>query len=323
MINTTSVLRIITWIEWIILLTIIALLFYISIPVKTEKVITLPQGSTSESIIAQLALEGYDVGTIDRFLLSKMGPIKSGEVHFDSTNSLSRLDFLYRLTQAKVPLFKITLIPGESTELFLTQVAKKLDINQTKLLQAYRQFAPYPEAAIAANTYLVPKKINEAKLIKFLLKNSQKQYEKLQKRYSADHNDSSWQRILTIASIIQKEAANNKEMPLISSVIYNRLKKKMRLQMDGTLNYGKYAHIKVTPQRIREDNSTFNTYKHRGLPDSPVGAVSPAAIDAALHPAQTNYLYFMRNKRTGTHDFSSTFTKHRRNIRKVKHQLKK
>ena len=323
MINTTSVLRIITWIEWIILLTIIALLFYISIPVKTEKVITLPQGSTSESIIAQLALEGYDVGTIDRFLLSKMGPIKSGEVRFGSAKNLSRVDFLYKLTQAKVPLLKITLIPGESTELFLAQVAKKLDINQTKLLEVYQQFAPYPEAAIAANTYLVPKKINEAKLIKFLLKNSQKQYKNLQKRYSVDHNSSSWQRILTIASIIQKEAANNKEMPLISSVIYNRLKKKMRLQMDGTLNYGKYAHIKVTPQRIREDNSTFNTYKHRGLPDSPVGAVSPAAIDAALHPAQTNYLYFMRNKRTGTHDFSSTFTKHRRNIRKVKHQLKK
>ena len=48
----------------------------------------------------------------------------------------------------------------------------------------------------------------------------------------------------------------------------------MRLQMDGTLNYGKYSHVKVTPERIREDNSTFNTYKHKGLPSSPIGAVS-------------------------------------------------
>lgn len=322
-INTNSVLRIISWIEWIILLLIIALLFYISIPVETKNSVTIPKGSTSESIISQLTLEGYDVGSIDRMILAKMGAIKSGEVRFGKSHTLPRIDFLYRLTQAKIPLYRITLIPGETTEIFLAQVADKLDINQTKLIEAYRHYAPYPEAAIAANTYLVPKKINEEKLIRFLLKNSQKQYKKLQKRYGADQNTSSWQRILTIASIIQKEAANNKEMPLISSVIYNRLKKKMRLQMDGTLNYGKYSHIKVTPQRIREDNTTFNTYKHRGLPDSPIGAVSPAAIDAALHPAQTNYLYFMRNKRTGTHDFTSTFTKHRRNINKVKHQLKK
>jgi UPF0755 protein len=321
-INTNSVLRIITWIEWIILLLIIALLFYISLPVKTQKVITIPKGSTSESIISQLSLEGYDVGAIDRLILSKLGAIKSGEVRFGRTQSMERIDFLHRLTQAKIPLLKITLIPGETTEIFLSQVAKKLDINQTKLKQAYQRYAPYPEAAIAANTYLVPKKINEAKLIRFLLKNSQQQYRKLAKKYGADTNRTSWQRILTIASIIQKEAAGKEEMPLISSVIYNRLNKKMRLQMDGTLNYGKYSHIKVTPQRIREDNSTFNTYKHHGLPKSPIGAVSPAAIDAALHPVKSDYLYFMRNKRTGRHDFSKTFTTHRRNITKAKHQHK-
>ena len=92
----------------------------------------------------------------------------------------------------------------------------------------------------------------------------------------------------------------------------------MRLQMDGTLNYGKYSHVKVTPKRIREDNSTFNTYKHRGLPDSPVAAVGKAAIDAALRPAKSDYLYFFRNKRTGAHDFAKTFKAHRRNITKAR-----
>ena len=120
-----------------------------------------------------------------------------------------------------------------------------------------------------------------------------------------------------VASIIQKEAANDKEMPLIASVIYNRLEKNMRLQMDGTLNYGKYSHIKVTPERIKTDMSSFNTYKHRGLPNSPIGAVSTVAIKAALYPAKTNYLYFMRNKK-GVHDFTDTFKKHRKNIKKAK-----
>jgi len=100
-------------------------------------------------------------------------------------------------------------------------------------------------------------------------------------------------------------------------VIYNRLKKKMRLQMDGTLNYGKYSHIKVTPERIRTDKSSFNTYKHKGLPDSPIGAVSISAITAAIKPAKTTHLYFMKNK-DGVHDFSDSFKAHKKNVKKAR-----
>ena len=87
--------------------------------------------------------------------------------------------------------------------------------------------------------------------------------------------------------------------------------------MDGTLNYGKYSHVKVTPARIRDDNSTFNTYKFKGIPPSPIGAVSLAAIKAAVKPAKTTHLYFMKNK-SGTHDFSDSFKAHRKNIMKIK-----
>ncbi len=103
----------------------------------------------------------------------------------------------------------------------------------------------------------------------------------------------------------------------MSSVIYNRLRKRMALQMDGTLNYGKYSHIKITPERIHGDKSRFNTYKYKGLPPYPVCAVSFDAIRAAMKPAKTDYLYFMKNSR-GTHDFSTSFTQHRKNIKKVK-----
>ncbi|NOR56369.1 MAG: aminodeoxychorismate lyase, partial [Sulfurovum sp.] len=117
--------------------------------------------------------------------------------------------------------------------------------------------------------------------------------------------------------IIQKEAASEEEMPLVSSVIYNRLNKGMRLQMDGTLNYGKYSHMKVTPERIKNDETKFNTYKHKGLPSSPIGAVSLSAILAAIKPAKTDYLYFMKNKE-GVHDFSKSYKTHRKNIRNAR-----
>lgn len=256
------------------------------------------------------------MGFIDTLILSQMGKISKGELRFKKSY-INRIDFLYQLTKAKVPLFKITLIPGETTEIFLGLVAKKLDINETKLLSAYYTHSKYPEAGISADTYLVPKKMNEEKLIKFLLASSERKYKKLSTEHYGDYNQTQWHRTLTIASIIQKEAANNKEMPLVASVIYNRLKKNMRLQMDGTLNYGKYSHIKVTPERIKTDLSSFNTYKYKGLPSSPIGAVGPQAIKAAINPAKTNYLYFMRNKK-GVHDFTDTFKKHRKNIKKAK-----
>lgn len=287
-----------------------------TIQTESIKKISIPQGATSSSIITQLNTMGYRVSFIDKFILSTMGKIHKGELRLKK-NLRGRIDFLYQLTQAKPPLLKIILIPGETSEIFFGLVAKKLDINETKLFKAYHKYAKYPEAGISADTYLVPKKMNEEKLIKFLLASSERKYKKLSTKAYGDYNQTKWKEILIIASIIQKEAASNAEMPLIASVIYNRLKKKMRLQMDGTLNYGKYSHIKVTPKRIKTDTSTFNTYKHKGLPTSPIGSVSVQAIQSAIYPKKTKYFYFMRNKE-GVHDFTRTFKEHRKNIQKAK-----
>lgn len=105
-------------------------------------------------------------------------------------------------------------------------------------------------------------------------------------------------------------------MPIVSSVIYNRIKKGMKLQMDGTLNYGKYSHVKVTPKRIKNDNSIYNTYKHAGVPPLAICNVSFDAIKAAIFPAKTNYLYFMRSK-NGKHDFTRHYSTHLRNIKRA------
>ena len=119
---------------------------------------------------------------------------------------------------------------------------------------------------------------------------------------------------MTIASVIQKEAANNDEMPLVASVVYNRLDKGMRLQMDGTLNYGVYSHDVVTPERIKTDMSEFNTYLTDGLPPTPICTVSINAIKAAINPAKTEFLYFVRDKKTKKHKFSKTLIEHNENV---------
>jgi UPF0755 protein len=294
---------------------ITAVVFYISQPLKTEKTIYIPQGSIT-NIISHLHKKGYEVSVIDRYILTFLGQPQSGWVDIGA-ETLNRIDFLYQLATAKAKMEEITLIPGETTILFFEDIASLLELDANRLLQLYDQNADYPEAAIYAETYYVPFGINEEQLVLFLLKESTDQYQKISHKIYGTYDKKQWLKILTVASIIQKEAANAEEMPLVSSVIYNRLKKGMPLQMDGTLNYGKYSHIKVTPERIRNDISRFNNYKYKGLPPSPIGAVSFDAIIAAIKPAQTDYLYFMKNKQ-GTHDFTASYSTHRRNIEKAR-----
>ncbi len=292
----------------------IALLYYLALPIGVEKKIAIPKGCGKECVVQTLEKNGIAVGVADRLILRYLSSPHYGDLNLSP--ALSRADLLYRAMHAKIPIFRVTLIPGETTPLFLDQVAKKLDVNRSKLSRFYRKHAALSEGFLVPDTYLLPKGMDEERLILFLLKYSNKRLKRLSRTTAPDSNQSDYKRILTIASIIQKEAADAAEMPLIASVIYNRLKKGMRLQMDGTLNYGRYSHVKVTPQRIRDDNSSYNTYKHKGLPDLPVATVSDAAIDAALHPAKSNYLYFVRNRRTGKHDFSTTFKAHRRKIKR-------
>jgi len=245
-----------------------------------------------------------------------MGSPQSGWIHIGK-NELNRIDFLYKLTSSKAMISKVTLIPGETSEIFFDSLAKKLKLDKKKLTKYYHQFSSYPEAGIYADTYYVPYGMKEKHLMNFLVRESEKKYRSFSEKIYGNYDQKQWLKVLVTASIIQKEAANNKEMPMVSSVIHNRLKKKMRLQMDGTLNYGKYSHIKITAKRIKDDNSTFNTYKHKGLPDSPIGAVSIAAIIAAIKPAKSTHLYFMKNKE-GTHDFSDSFNAHRKNVKKAR-----
>ena len=293
----------------------ISFIFYTTIPVKTTTTLFVPPGSVS-NIITQLSKKGYALSPIDTYLLVMMGKPQSGWITIGQTK-LNRIDFLHKLVAAKAQMIEVTLIPGETSLLFLKKTASELSLDAVKLQKYYDRYSSFKEAGIYANTYYVPYGIQEKHLILFLTSQTDKKYRALSKKVYGNYDEKNWNRLLTIASIIQKEAANKEEMPLISSVIYNRLKKRMALQMDGSLNYGKYSHSKITPERIHNDTSRFNTYKYKGLPPYPVCAVSFDAIKAAIKPAKTDYLYFMKNSQ-GVHDFSKSFDMHRKNIQKAR-----
>ena len=304
-------LTIIKYIFEIVLIIVLSFMYYLNKPIKSEKVIYIPQGSINK-IISQMAKDNYDVSKLDSFLLRVIGSPQSGWINM-GTRLNTKGDFLYKLTTAKAALQDIRLIPGETTYIFLKQLAESLKLDFAKLQNEYMSQSNIQEGAFVPDTYRLPIGINEKELIRILLKKSKSKMKQVSLKIFGAYNEKKWFQYVAIASVIQKESANVEEMPMVSSVIYNRIQKGMKLQMDGTLNYGKYSHQKVTPKRIREDTTLYNTYKYKGVPELPVCNVSFDAITAAIFPAKTDYLYFMKNKK-GTHDFTRYYSTHLKNI---------
>ncbi len=119
--------------------------------------------------------------------------------------------------------------------------------------------------------------------------------------------------IVTLASLIEKEAISPEEKPLISSVFHNRLRLGMPLQSDPTAVYGVRAFSgKVTKADIQRP-SPYNTYLNPGLPPGPIGNPGSGAIQAALKPSRSDYLYFVA-RQDGTHQFSRTLEEHNRAV---------
>jgi len=274
----------------------------------------VPQGSITK-IITHLQDENIDVSPLDAFLMRFIGMPQQGWINIGTTD-LSHADFLKRLSTAKAAMQDVTLIPGETTYVFLQQLAKQLNLDHKILLAEFKRQSPFKEGAFVPETYKLPRGITEKAVIALLLDRSQKQMKAWSQKIFGTYNEAKWYKYLTLASVIQKEAASVNEMPIVGSVIQNRISKGMKLQMDGALNYGKFSHIKITSKRIRNDKTAYNTYKYKGIPNDPVCNVSLPAIRAAIFPAKTNYLYFMKNKQ-GKHDFTRYYSTHIRNIKRA------
>lgn len=120
---------------------------------------------------------------------------------------------------------------------------------------------------------------------------------------------------LVVASIVEKETTVDSERPYVASMIYNRMSHGMFLNMESTVLYAIPSHNEGEPLTDVEKNvdSPYNTFKHMGLPPTPICAVSPASLDAALNPPQTTYLFFLKLS-DGTHAFASSIDEFKKQV---------
>ena len=122
---------------------------------------------------------------------------------------------------------------------------------------------------------------------------------------------------IILASIVEKEAGNKKEKPIIAGVFLNRLNLNMRLQADPTIIYGLLPNFNgnITKSNLQDSSNRYNTYKIKGLPPTPIAMISKSSLEAVILGIPNNYVYFVA-KGDGTHYFSTIYAEHLKAVRR-------
>jgi UPF0755 protein len=162
------------------------------------------------------------------------------------------------------------------------------------------------EGFLYPDTYLIEKKSNANDIIKIMLNRFEDIIKQVKDETKVDIKDEDVEKIITIASMIEKEAKVQSDRPLISSVIQNRLEKDMKLQIDAAVIYALGYHVDVVLNKHLEVDSPYNVYKYKGLPIGPIANPGVDCIKAALLPEKTDYLYYILQG-NGSHYFTNNY----------------
>jgi UPF0755 protein len=167
-----------------------------------------------------------------------------------------------------------------------------------------------PEGYFYPATYVVEPGMTATDVLKQMVQKTLDVMEELDIAARADAVNLDTEQVMTVASILEFEAKRTEDYPKVARVLYNRLNEDIPLQLDSTVSYvsERKGDVWTTPEE-RADPSEYNTYQHIGLPPGPIGSPGKATIEAALHPADGDWLYFLADKKGVTH-FSNTYEEH-------------
>ena len=290
---------------------------------KSGQFIEIPKGSSPAAIVKKLTDEGvlkhewplklYLKGT------GKGATLKAGEYDFPSP--ISPLSVLAKLQQGQRRLNRITIIEGwtrwdiakamvQVPELKLDNEAQALALmDNVSLVSDLDPAAKNLEGYLFPDTYEFSPETTPAELVEMMVK-------RFRGVWKPDWTDRARslgmtpRQIVTTASIIETEAKLADERPLVASVIYNRLQKNIPLAVDSSVIYaskleGKWRYDGKVYRSDIERRSPYNTRLYAGLPPGPVASPGESSLKAALNPATTDYLYYVRNpdRDDGAHNF--------------------
>jgi UPF0755 protein len=290
---------------------------------KQGKYVEIARGSSPTTVISKLADEGIIRHRWPLALYLKLtsngAQLKAGEYDFPSP--ISPLAVFARLREGEQRMLRLTVVEGwtrwdianamyKIPDLHLSDPTAALPLmDNVSLISDLDPTARNLEGYLFPDTYEFPPDTKAAEIIKIMVKRFRKEW-KPEWAQRASALGLSPREVTTTASLIETEAKLSNDRPTIASVIYNRLQKQMALGVDSTIIYaskleGKWRNDGKVYKSDVERRSPYNTRLHVGLPPGPIASPGHTSLEAALFPAETDYLYYVRDpsRNDGAHNF--------------------
>ncbi|MGL4761492.1 MAG: endolytic transglycosylase MltG [Sarcina sp.] len=289
----------------------------------TDKVldINVQKGESLYTVLEQLGSKGI---VKDKFLNKvylKLNPsetdIKPGDYEIPENTTLD--GFVNMLVKGEVATYKVTFPEGFTIQQMANKLQEQGIMKASVFIDAVKKY-PLPsyitpnserrynlEGFLYPDTYNIPKTANANDIISMMLNQFQKEMVEAQEQTGVKISESEYQKYVTIASMIEGEASTKEDRAKVSSVIYNRLKIHMPLQLDATVLYAMGEHKDVVYNKYLQIDSPYNTYKVQGLPVGAICNPGIEALEAALKPAKTDYLYYVLNPGSDQHFFTNSY----------------
>lgn len=235
--------------------------------------------------------------------------IKAG--NYELRGKFNMIELVSMLESGKSKVFKFTIIEGNTVKNVIDKLVADGKGKRENFEKAFKEIDfSYPtpdgnfEGYLYPETYFIPESYDEKSIINIFLKEFLKKFPV----ESYPDKDEFYQKLI-MASILEREAAVESEKPIMASVFYNRIAKNMTLSADSTVNFVFNYEKKRIYYKDLEVDSPYNTYKNKGLPPGPICNPTVSSVEAAYHPADTKYLFFV-TKGGGEHFFSKTYKEH-------------
>jgi UPF0755 protein len=298
----------------------------------TEQFVEIPTGAGTKAIGERLVSAGVirDKATyrVALWLSGQARRLKAGEYRFD--RPMTPFEVLGKIARGEVYVVNVTFPEG----LTIADMARIYEAHGLGPASAFVQAARDPavvhdldpmardlEGYLFPETYAVTRRTDAVRLVRMMV-------DRFRQVFTPEMNSAtearglSVRQVVTIASLVEKETARAEERPLVAAVYENRLRIGMGLQCDPTVIYALQRAGRYTGNLRRDDlafDSPYNTYRYAGLPPGPIAAPGQASLTATVHPADTEYLYFV-SRNDGSHEFAATLDQHNRNVQKYQVQ---
>ncbi|MFJ3621500.1 endolytic transglycosylase MltG [Streptomyces iakyrus] len=218
----------------------------------------------------------------------------------------------WRASQVYAAVDKALALPAGSTRKSLDKAALKLP----------NDAEGNPEGYLFPATYALREKTRPDQLLARMVDTANDRFNGAPIAAGAQHNAMNVYQAVTIASIVQAEAATKADMGKVARVVFNRLERGMPLQMDSTINYALNRSTLRTTEADTRIDSPYNSYQRMGLPPTPIANPGEEAMRAAVNPAPGDWLYFV-TVRKGDTRFTADYQEHQRNVAEFNAQRKK